>query len=141
MILKKKTLQSTLINRHKNAWTNSWERISLEEIALTEEIYHDNLCLMMPSPITSYTLNVTKNDKSLDHRQMAKRLGFIEDELDKELQQNTFETVDDILGLGFPFEYFGVFSFGTKAKRSSKNSIVLISKRKNPSVSTKDTYE
>ena len=104
-----KTLQSTLIKRHKNAWTNSWERISMEEIALTEEIYHDNLCLMMPSPITSYTLNVTKNDKSLDHRQIAKRLGFIEDELAKELQQNTTDPVDDILGLGFPYENFDAF--------------------------------
>ena len=72
---------------------------------------------------------------------MAKRLGFIEDELDKELQQNTFETVDDILGLGFPFDYFGVFSFGTKAKRSSKMFDSFKIKKENPSVSTKDTYE
>ena len=36
---------------------------------------------MLPSPITSYTLNVTKNDTAAEHSSMAKRLGYIEEEL------------------------------------------------------------
>ena len=77
--------KSTLIKRHKTAWTESWERISMDEIALTEEIYHANLCLIMPSPVTSFTLNVSRTDSSEQHRQMAKRLGYVEEELFCEL--------------------------------------------------------
>ena len=35
----------------------------------------------MPSPITSYTLNVTKSDSAAEHSSMANRLGYIEEEL------------------------------------------------------------
>ena len=57
---------------------------------------------------------------------MAKRLGFIEDELEKELQENASKSSDDFLGWGF-HSFLWILKIDTKFE--------------NPTLSTKTTDE
>ena len=49
--------KSTLIKRHKQQWITSWETVSADEIALTEDIYHVSGFYLEISIILNLILN------------------------------------------------------------------------------------
>ena len=94
----------------------------------------DTMCLMMPSPMTSYTLNVTKTEKARDHRQMAARLGHIEAELLVDLGQDSIEPKEELIPSSLwnellklsPSSGFALFFFRSLFKTVRKFSIFFI---------------